>query len=121
MNADDLIKRMRAQRMFWVELEPGKKVQLIRPTDNEVATELFVAGKISTDHAICCKFAVGWSGITEADLLGESAGASDPVPFDSALWAELSSDRMEWIEKVGKALLEKAIERHKTKEEAEKN
>lgn len=121
MSAEQLIKRMRAQRMFWVELEPGKRLQLIRPTETEVTTNLFANGKITSDHAVCSKFAVGWEGFTEADCLGDTIGASDPVPFDSALWAELSSDRGDWVAAAGKAILEKAIERYKLREDAEKN
>lgn len=121
MSTEQLIKRMRAQRMFWVELEAGKKLQLIRPTETDVATDLFANGKIATDHAVCSKYAVGWEGFTEADCLGDGVGASDPLPFDSAVWAELSSDRADWVATAGKAILEKAIERHKLKEETEKN
>ncbi len=107
--AAGLIAQLRAGRRVVVELEPGKRVVLLRPTESELPAYLRNSaepGKVEIvtqlDH-VKAK-AVEWSGITEADLLGAAVGASDPAPFDLALWAEVVSDRMAWARKCMEAM-----------------
>lgn len=119
-----LIEALRAQRQSWVDVDEGKRVQIIRPAESEIGEFLHGSGKGRTMGAELpqvIKFVTGWEGITEADLLGESVGASDPVPFDSELWGEVVKDRAEWLKKVGSALIETIVKHFEKKAEAEKN
>ena len=123
MKADALLQTMRAQRMSWVDLEPGKRVQIIRPREAEIRELVRPDGAgitLGVELPEVKRFTVGWEGIKESDLIG-SAGASDPVPFDAALWDEMVSDRSDWANKVAKKLME-LIEAHiVAKEAATKN
>lgn len=100
MAAKTLAERMRERRMFWVELEPGangaepKRVQLLRPPETQIGRLL--KGMSIEDAASA---AVGWSGFTEADLLGPGVGGSDPAPFSPEAWRELVLDNVAFANK----------------------
>jgi hypothetical protein len=110
-----LIKRLREQRMQWIDIDglPGKRVRIIRPTEVELAQHFVKAGEISVGVDEVRRFVVDWDGFTEADLLGASVGASDPVAFTPELWAEVVSDHIEWVRTLARKLLDAAIE-HRT-------
>lgn len=102
-----LIKRLREQRMQWVDLDlPGKRVRLIRPTEIEIGLHFIKGGSVSVGVAEVERFTVDWEGFTEADLLGAAVGSSDAVPFSQALWAEVISDRAGWVRKLATELLD---------------
>ena len=88
----DLIGKLRAQRESWHDLGDGKRVRIRRPVESEFGTLL---RGILLEHVQ--KYVVDWEGITEADLLGPAVGASDPVPFSPEVWAEVISDKAEWV------------------------
>jgi hypothetical protein len=120
-----LITQLRAQRQSWVELEPGKQVQIIRPPEVDISA--FLGGgagggrAISVGLAQVCQYVTGWQGVTEADLLGAAVGSSDAVPFDSALWAEVVADRGDWLNTVAQALLAAIVQHFEAKAAVEKN
>lgn len=119
-----LINQLRAQRQSWVDLEPGKRVQIMRPPESEIGAFLRVENgrkSMMADLDQVVKFTTGWEGITEADLLGASVGASDAVPFDPALWAEVVADRGDWLKAVAQALLDAIVKHFDAKAQAEKN
>ena len=119
-----LITQLRAQRQSWVDLAPGKRVQIIRPAESQISEFLRTTGNgrsLVVELAQVCKYTVGWDGITEADLLGAAVGACDPVPFDSELWAEVVADRSEWLNRVAIGLSESITNYFNKKAEAEKN
>jgi hypothetical protein len=93
--------KQRALRERWVELEPGKRVRYHRPRTAEVP-EVAKAG----DIGVAVKLVDGWEGFTEADLLGPSIGANEPVPFHPEVWAEYALDRMHVIAKVLEHIVE---------------
>jgi hypothetical protein len=107
-----LIERLLAQRESWVELEPAggglsaRRVRVRRPPETEFH---MLAQGVEVEHLKA--YVVGWDGITEADVLGAAVGASDPVPFDAALWGELAKDRPDWYRKAAHGLIE-AITTH---------
>ena len=118
-----LIARLRVARQLWIDLEPGKRVQIIRPTESDIGE--FLRGEnggraMVADLAQVRKYVTGWEGITEADLLGAS-GASDPVPFDAELWGEVVADRGDWLKIVAAALLASIVKHFDQKAAAEKN
>lgn len=119
-----LIEALRAQRQSWVDVEEGKRVQIIRPSESEVGEFLRGSGKsrsMGAELPQVIKYVTGWDGITEADLLGAAVGSSDLAPFDSELWAEVVKDRAEWLKKVSAALLAAIVKHFEQKAEAEKN
>lgn len=119
-----LITQLRAQRQSWVDLAPGKRVQIIRPAESEIGEFLRNedgARAMVAELAQVCKFATGWEGITEADLLGAGVGSSDAVPFAADLWAEVVADRSDWLKAVAAALLDSIVKHFEAKAQAEKN
>lgn len=117
-----LIKQLRERRMVWVELDlPGKRVRLIRPTEVELAQHFIKDGIVSVGIEEVKRFTVDWSGFTEADLLGAAIGSSDTVPFSSDLWAEVVSDRVDWVRSLAHKLLELSIQHRTTAEADSKN
>lgn len=119
-----LIAQLRSQRQSWVELEPGKRVQIIRPTESEVGEFLRTDGAaraMVAELVQVSRFVTGWDGITEADILGPTIGASDPVAFDADLWAAVVADNSDWLKKVGTALLDAIVQHFEKKAAAEKN
>jgi hypothetical protein len=101
-----LLKQMREQREFRVELEaaaddkPAKIVWLLRPLE---AAELhLVAAGVSVDALV--RFTTRWGGFTEVDLLPGSGG-SDKVDYHPDLWRELVGDRRDWAKQCADALV----------------
>lgn len=108
--AGRLITRLREQRMTWVELAalPGKRVRIIRPTETELA-EFFQGSRLTVGLEQVKRYVVDWEGFTEADLIGAALGASDPVPFDAALWAEVVADQSAWVRQLAQDLLDHVL------------
>lgn len=130
MDAQAILKKMRAQREFVVPLEGGKSITLLRPTDMECQRDLFqikpatateklkVELQLDTDKVY--QYAIAWSGFTEADLLGADGG-SDPVSFDATLLQEYLANHMAHTNTLLTAIY-KAISDHlNQKAQAEKN
>lgn len=127
MNPEALLQTMRAQRSVWVDLEPGKRVQVIRPREAEVAESFLkpssrkgVGYTLSADLPEVRRFTVGWEGFTEADLIG-AAGGSSPVPFHADVWSEVVTDRLDWSRIVAEKLVRLIADHQSAKAEAEKN
>lgn len=119
--SDALVKRMREARMRWVDLGDGKRVRIIRPTEVQVSQQLFKGGEVSVEYADVVAFTVDWEGFSEADFLGAAIGSSDPLAFDSALWAEAVADRSAWVKQVATAILTAAVDHHSARTESAKN
>lgn len=111
MDAGVLIKQMLAAREFWVEVDPGKRIKLRRPSEMAVADMLVRDGDkisgIKAEMPTVIKHACGWEGVTEADLL--VSGASDPVDFDPTLFATVIEDKRKWYGACAQALVDKVI------------
>lgn len=115
MDAKLLLAQMRRNREQSVDLGDGKSVTFRRPPEAEM-NDLLVSepgsDKVTflVDVQHVRKYVVGWKGFTEADLLGSAVGSDTPVEFDAALWDELCSDRLEWVTKVAKAILDCVVQ-----------
>jgi len=109
MDVQALLARMAEQRAHWVDLPgaataagtPGRRLQFHRPPEVDLPT---LMGGVMIEHVI--QYACGWSGFTEADLLGAAVGSSDALPFDRALWAAWVRDHTDAVPPVAKALAE---------------
>jgi hypothetical protein len=107
-----LLRQMREQRQFFVQLESGKRVFLLRP--QEAAEMHHVINGVSVDAIV--RFTVKWEGFTEADLL--PGGASDAVDYHVDLWRELVGDRRDWASKIADEMVAQ-IERRAAQRKAE--
>lgn len=125
MTPEAILKTMRAQRAVWLDLEPGKRVQVSRPREAEVV-EHFLRPKAGGGYTLMAElpqvqqFVVGWEGFKESDFIG-AAGASDPLPFSAELWAEWISDHLALVPKVAQQLIDSIAAHTNAKEAAEKN
>jgi len=118
-----ILARMRAQRQSWVELEPGLRVQILRPLEAEYQDFVTKPGSTEVDRMLLCagKYVTNWEGFTESFLLGAAQAPADPVPFDRDLWAEVVRDHTDWIVTVTRALMEALNKHGKEREDAAKN
>jgi hypothetical protein len=90
--SEQLVKQLRAQRESWVTVAEGVRIKIRRPSETQMA-QLMSAKPLD----VACNHCVDWDGVTQALLLGDSVGSSDPVPFTPELWAEVVGDRVEWV------------------------
>lgn len=116
-----LLAQMRDKRKRWVELGDGRAVQVIRPTEVELARHFLRGGRVVVEPEVLVQFTCDWRGFTEADLLGAAVGSEDAVPFHQDLWAEVVSDKSEWLNKAASALIELMTEHLATVEAEAKN
>lgn len=114
MDAKLLLAQMRRNREQSVDLGDGKSVTFRRPPEAEMNALLVsepgsdkVTFSVDVQHVR--KYVVGWKGFTEADLLGSAIGSDTTVEFDVDLWDEMCSDRLEWVTKVAKAILDSVV------------
>jgi hypothetical protein len=96
-----LLAQLRSARTLWVDLEEGKAVQFLRPLEADVELLLQpVAGGgrgFRLGIADLRRYAVGWRGITEADLLGKPVGSDDAVSFDAEVLELVLGDNLDWL------------------------
>lgn len=111
-----LIDKLRAQRESSVEVEPGRSLTVRRP----LAAEMHKLRSGVTPELVASHVS-GWTGVTEADLLGSAVGASDPAPFSAELVAEVLCDRPEWLDAVTGKLVAVVNDWFKQRESVAKN
>ena len=99
-----------------MELGEGRRVKVRRPP----AAEMFAFGR-ATSPDLFLRTVVGWSGFTEADVLGAAVGSSSEIAFDADLWSVLALDNMEWISAVSTAVVESIKGYLERQEAARKN
>jgi len=101
--ADHLVRRLREQRLRWVDLGDGRQVQILVLRETEML-------RLKRDDLvdIVVDAAVDWKGFSEASLFGAHDGSADPVPFRADLWAAVARDSMDIVNTVGTVLIEHA-------------
>ena len=107
-----LLAALKRRREKTVDLGGGKTVTFLRPPESEMGGLLKTEGDSRTwlvGVEQVRKYVTGWSGFSEATILGESVGSSDPLEFSADLWAELAADNIEWSSKVAAAILEAVV------------
>ena len=107
MSAERLLTTLRAQRLHWVQVQPGIDVQFRRPLEAELGR--FAEGGVTVEHV--CDFVTGWRGVTESTLLGATVGSSDAAEFTAELWSEFVRDRLDVVRSVAAAIAE-AVSAH---------
>lgn len=119
------LAKLRKQRERKVEIGDGKTVFFRMPDNATMRTMLEVVddkkANWTVDERHVCALVFGWIGITEADLLGESIGASDQVEFDPELWGEIVRYDSEINGKVANAILKEVVDDLLKAEGARKN
>lgn len=109
------LRSLQAARLFWVDLDGGKRLQLTRP--HEADWRRFSAPTVE----LVASYVRGWDGITDADLRGAAIGTGDPMPFDAELCLEVLLDNLDWSNAAQDGLI-RAINAHATaKAETAKN
>ena len=131
MKPEAILAAMRKQREFVVDLGGDKRVTLRRPTELEIQT-VFVKlqpgatpedppkSVLMADPATIHLYAVGWQGVTEADLIG-TAGGDAEAPFDVHLLQEWLSEHPDYTVLLLKDLLESIVSHINAQVAAEKN
>lgn len=126
MDARALLAALKRRREVSVEVEPGKKIFFTRPPEAEMGSMLVSnpgekTGTWVVTIAHVRKYVTGWSGFTEADILGAAVGAADEVAFDSELWAEMVGDNIEWVGKIADGILKSIVDHLAAQEVVAKN
>ena len=103
--AEHVARRLREQRLQWVDLGDGRAVQVLMLRETEMV-------RLRRDPIVelVVDAAVDWRGFTEASLLGAHVGASDEVPFRADLWDAVARDSVDIVNRVGAAMVEHATQ-----------
>ena len=121
MKPDALIKKLRDARSDWVGLPhpdfPDLKVKVERPAESE----FYESMKVTPRAQLVAEVVADWAGMSEAVFLGAAVGSTDEIPFDEALWAFVSKDRLDWIEVVTQKATEMVSAHLVRKSEDQKN
>ena len=129
MKPEHILKAMRAQRELGVDMGDGRSMTLLRPTELEIQRDLIklLPGSDGTpvpqlliDTDAVHRYVVGWSGYTEADLLG-AVGGSDAAPFSTELVQEWLANNPSDIGKLLDALFGCITSHINARAEAAKN
>ena len=99
MDAAELDRKMLAEREFWVEVAPGKRMKLRRPLMDEYGA---YATDSSPKHMAECLR--DWDGIVEADLV--AGGSEQPVDYSVATAGLAMRDNIDWFKAVAKGIFE---------------
>lgn len=89
-----------AQREFDVEVSPGKFFRLRRYPQ---ATPLI---STASPLELITGAAVGWRGITEADILGASVGVAQDQEFSPEVAKLVLTDNIDWLMACANAMVE---------------
>lgn len=116
-----LLAQLRAARTLWVEIAEGKAIQLLRPLEADAVSLIRngMAGELGLEDVKRC--AIGWRGVTEADLVGKGVGSDDAVPFDAEVLAEALGDNIVWLEKAINGLSSAVLQRMEARVAAKGN
>ncbi len=129
MKPEHILKAMRAQRELGVDMGNDRRMTLLRPTELEIQRDLIkllpgADGKpvpqLLIDTDTVHRYVVGWTGYTEADLLGP-VGGSDAAPFAPELVQEWLSNNPDDIGKLLDALFGCITDHINARAEAAKN
>jgi hypothetical protein len=101
MDVRTLLAKMAGQREVWADLPGGRRLQYRRPPEVELPR---LAGGVTLEVVV--QYACGWSGFTEADLLGQAIGSSDQVPFSAELWDAYVRDHAGELQTVARHMAE---------------
>lgn len=102
---DHVVRRLREQRLRWVDLGEGRRVQVLLLRETEMP-------RLRRDPLveIVIDQAVDWDGFTEAAIFGAHDGASDKVPFRADLWDAIARDSVDFVNRVGEELIQHATQ-----------
>jgi hypothetical protein len=112
----DLLHKLLQQREVSVEVEPGKHLRLRRP-----AVARLHRFRSGITPELLAEHCVGWSGVTEADILGTAFAPPEPAEFDAGLVTELLADREQWFEAAAAAMTKAIVDRMAQVETTAKN
>lgn len=103
--ADHVARKLREQRLRWVDLGEGRSVQVLVLRETEMVR---LRRDDIVDIVVDC--AVDWRGFSEAALFGAHDGSSDPLPFRADLWEAVARDSVDIVNRVGDVLVQHATQ-----------
>lgn len=113
---DALLARAEKKRRQWVTLEGERAVQIVRPTEVQMA--LLPSKPRDEQLAFYCGLVVDWRGFTEADL----GGPADMVlTFSARAWGAIWPDQVGWVAAISEAAVTSFETHAAAKGEAAKN
>lgn len=128
MAGPNVLALLQKRRERWVDLEDGRRIKFLRPPETDygklLKPELADPTKVtwSVDIDDVQRYVCDWEGFSEASLLGPEVGATDiMVPFDKAIFAEIISDDIVWVQKVATAILDSVVENVNRRADEAKN
>lgn len=126
MSAQTLLQRLLKSREFRVEIAPGKSITMRRPAESDIRALLAqVDGdrwtvRVTMPDVVAAT--VGWSGITEDDVLGGGGlGSEDPAEFSPELWAAYVADHSDVFARVSQGLVQAITAHLEARADAAKN
>jgi hypothetical protein len=90
--SEDLIKRIRAAREQWLQLDDRMAIQWRQPGWEEQAR--MMRGGMEQMRATVA-LVIDWRGVTQADLLPDAA--PEAAPFSAEAWELLLAEHLEWL------------------------
>jgi hypothetical protein len=114
-SAEYVVRRLREQRLRWVDVGQGRQVQVLMLRETEMM-------RLRRDPLvdIVVEQVVDWRGFSEAALFGAHDGPSDPLPFSPAVWDAVARDSIEIVSLVGDVLVQHATEQMEQRAAAKK-
>lgn len=99
-----LAERMLSARESVCEVAEGKKIRLRRPPQTRI---MQMRAGVTVDDVYSA--AVGWSGFTEADLLGADVGSDSEATFSPDTFRVWAEDNAEALGKLAEHLMEQIV------------
>ena len=96
----DLINQIKKSRQGTIKIGTCTFIYS-RPTDAEAIT---VSKGTLSDYDVARMFVIGWTDVKASDIL--SSAGSDPLEFDSSLWAEWLADRPDFWKPISDRVIE---------------
>lgn len=116
-----LIARMDEQRAQWLDLSgyPGRRLRYLRPLETDL--DQMRVSTLRDMAASAAEFVDGWSGFTEADMLGSAIGSDQPVEFHRGLFLRWVRDRTDVLAELGEAIKATLDAHRQAKDQSRKN
>jgi hypothetical protein len=112
-----LLKKMREQRMFWIDVDDTHKLQILPPTELQVV----LASGAVVDPQNFAALVQDWKGYSEADFLGAGVASSDPIALDREALNEWFALHTDMLANCLKAINDEFEARREKRQESEKN
>jgi hypothetical protein len=124
--AEAILAQLRAQRLYWVDMpaqDVPVRLQLDTPSLQQAARlgACSASGDLDQASTILAGLLRGWTGVTEALLLGAGVGSDSTVPADGEVLRIMLASRPEWASALLPAAIGAAVAERERSAVAAKN